>query len=91
MGAAVSLSTELRPELALFHEGPSRILVSTAAAESVETIARKHGIECVRLGATMKERLQIDHDSVTWIDCRVGRLRDVWENALENLLTLQHV
>jgi hypothetical protein len=47
------------------------------------------------LGVTMKERLQISNGSVThaatqaetWIDCRVERLREVWENALENLLS----
>ena len=30
MGAAIEISTDLRPEFALFHEGPSRVLVSTA-------------------------------------------------------------
>jgi phosphoribosylformylglycinamidine synthase len=81
----------MRPEFALFHEGPSRILISTAQPEAVETIARENNIECVRLGVTMKEKLQISNSSATtaspWIDCRVERLREVWENALENLLS----
>jgi phosphoribosylformylglycinamidine synthase len=86
IGASIALHTGLRPEFALFHEAPSRILVSTGNPEAVEAIARKNNIECVRLGVTMKERLQIGNDSVPWIDCRVERLREVWENALENLL-----
>jgi len=86
-GASISLATELRPEFALFHEGPSRILLSTSAPEAVDKIARDNNIEVLRLGVTMKERLQIDHNSETWIDCRVERLREVWENALENLLS----
>jgi phosphoribosylformylglycinamidine synthase len=80
----------MRPEFALFHEGPSRILLSTARPEAVEKIARENNIECLRLGVTMKERLQIGNGSETssgmWIDCRVDRLREVWENALESLL-----
>jgi phosphoribosylformylglycinamidine synthase len=82
IGASISLDTEMRPEFALFHEGPSRILVSTSAPEAVEKIARDHNIECLRLGVTMKEKLQISNASVsgltaTWIDCRVERLREV--------------
>jgi hypothetical protein len=57
----------------------------------VEKIARDHNIECLRLGVTMKEKLQISNGSATpaetWIDCRVESLREVWENALENLLS----
>jgi phosphoribosylformylglycinamidine synthase len=91
VGASLSLNTQLRPEFALFHEGPSRILISTSKPEAVERIARDNNIECLRLGVTMKERLQIGNGSITsaetWIDCRVERLREVWENALENLLS----
>jgi phosphoribosylformylglycinamidine (FGAM) synthase-like enzyme len=91
IGAAIELSTALPPELALFHEGPSRILVSTVTPEAVERIARNHGVEAVRIGVTMKERLRVDNGSVTWIDCPVNRLREVWESALENHLAPQHV
>ena len=53
MGAAIEIATDLRPELALFHEGPSRILVSTAVPEAVEEIAREHKVEALRIGVTM--------------------------------------
>ncbi|HEX5430917.1 MAG TPA: phosphoribosylformylglycinamidine synthase subunit PurL [Bryobacteraceae bacterium] len=91
IGAQIALDTELRPEFALFHEGPSRILVSTAQPEAVEKIAREHRVACERIGDTMKERLQIDCRSVTWLDSPVDRLREVWENALEGLLAPVHV
>jgi len=84
VGAAIDLSTDLKPELTLFHEGPSRVLVSTAAPEEVERIARVHGVEALRVGVTMKERLRIRNGSITWIDCGVGPLRQVWETALES-------
>jgi phosphoribosylformylglycinamidine synthase len=86
IGAHVSLDGDLRSEFALFHEGPSRILVSSAQPEGAEEIARRHGVACVRVGATMKERLRIDHHSATWVDSPVDRLREVSENALEELL-----
>ena len=90
LGAHVSFVAALRPELALFHEGPSRILISTASPEAVEKIADKNNIECLRLGVTMKERLRIDYGSKTVVDCPVSRLREVWESALEDLLSPVH-
>jgi phosphoribosylformylglycinamidine synthase len=93
IGALISIESELRPEYLFFHEGPSRILISTTSPEAIETIAIKNNIECVRLGVTMKERLQIDVnielDAV--IGCEVSELREVWENALEGLLGPVHV
>jgi phosphoribosylformylglycinamidine synthase len=91
MGADVSLTTGLRPEFALFHEGPSRILISTSLPDSVEKIAQKHNVGCLRIGVTMRERLRISSSGDTWIDCRVDRLREVWESALQNLLAPVHV
>ena len=91
IGAHVALDgkpidSDLRSEFALFHEGPSRILVSSALPEAVEDIARRHGVACLRIGATMKGRLRIDHHSATWVDSPVDRLREVWEKALEEML-----
>jgi phosphoribosylformylglycinamidine synthase len=91
IGAAIDLATDLRPEFALFHEGPSRILVSTARPEAVEAVARNNGIECPRIGVTMKERLRIGNATAVWIDSPVDRLVKAWEEALETLLEPAHV
>ncbi|HWZ32231.1 MAG TPA: phosphoribosylformylglycinamidine synthase subunit PurL [Bryobacteraceae bacterium] len=91
MGASIEVSTDLQPELALFHEAPSRVLVSTAAPKEIERIARDHGVEVQRIGVTMKEQLRISNGSMTWIDCPVQQLRDVWENALSEKLAAVHV
>jgi phosphoribosylformylglycinamidine synthase len=90
-GASVALHTDLRPELALFHEGPSRVVVSTAAPEAVEQIAERHGVACLRLGTTEKRRLRIENDSRMLIDLDVNKIREVWENALEEKLAPAHV
>ena len=102
MGAKIHLATDLQPELGLFHEGPSRVLLSTADQEAVQEIVKKHGVICLNIGVTMKERLWVDNErfrlgsgTVTekevWIDQPVAKLREVWETALENQLALAHV
>ena len=86
VGAAVELSSDLRPEFLLFHEGPSRILISTAAPEEVARIAARHGIEAPLIGATIKEGLKILNRGKLLLDCAVRDLRLLWENALERAL-----
>ena len=92
IGAAIEVpSGALRPEIALFHEGPSRILISTDVPEVIEQIARQNNVEVIRIGVTMKERLRIGDGSVTWIDSPVDRLKQVWENAFAEQLAPVHV
>ncbi len=59
MGADVEIAGDGPPEHLLFHEGPSRILVSTASAGRVREIAQAHGVECVALGHTDPAALRI--------------------------------
>ncbi len=86
IGAKVELEWDIRPEFLLFHEGPSRVLVSTHQVEEVKRIALFHGVENPRIGVTMKERLQIRNGPVTLIDCSLDSLRQAWEQALPRLL-----
>ena len=57
IGAEVNLESALAPEFLLFHEGPSRIVVSTSSPQRVEEICRKHSVECVTIGETIAGRL----------------------------------
>jgi len=86
IGAHIKLPSALRPEFALFNEAPSRILISTDQPAAVKKIALDHDVACVEIGVTMKERLRIDQHLDTQVDSPVDRLREVWENALEELL-----
>ena len=86
VGADVILMTDLLPELALFHEGPSRVVISTDAPEAVEKICEENNVPCVRLGLTMNDQLRISHRTGNWIDCRTSQLREVFEGGLERLL-----
>jgi phosphoribosylformylglycinamidine synthase II len=86
VGAALELESDLRSEYLLFHEGPSRILVSTDNADAVQGIARKHGVESPRIGATIEGGVVIRNGGTVLVDCEIGRLKQLWSEALEKML-----
>ncbi len=86
LGAHIQVPTAKRQEFQLFHEGPSRIVLSTSQPENVLSIARKFGVEAVEIGVTMKERLRIDCGSETLLDCDLTELMRPWETSLERTL-----
>ena len=75
VGAELDLESDLRPELLLFHEGPSRILISTAQPEAV----RSHRAEARRGRAAHRRyhggRLDIRNQGAVLVDRDIGRLR----------------
>ena len=86
IGAAVDLDTDAKPEFALFHEGPSRILISTDQPEKIAQIAHRIDVEAPVIGVTIEGRLRIANRSATFVDCEVETLRQPWDGALEHLL-----
>ncbi len=86
IGADVQLDSNLPPELLLFHEGPSRILVSTSEPERVLTAAKEKSIEALPIGVTLKSRVKIGNRDRVLIDSRVGELKDLWDGSLQQLL-----
>jgi phosphoribosylformylglycinamidine synthase subunit PurL len=58
-GASLELSSTMRPEFLLFHEAPSRVLISTAEPEKVAAIAASHGVEALKVGVTIEKGLEI--------------------------------
>jgi phosphoribosylformylglycinamidine synthase len=86
IGARIQIPAQSRPELALFHEGPSRILVSTSQPENVLAIAARNAVEALRIGVTMKERLRIDCGSDHLVDCDLAELKQPWETSLQRML-----
>ncbi len=85
-GATVNLMSELRPEFLLFHEAPSRVLISTEKPDEVISIAAGHGVEAVVIGETSEGRLRIRNRGEALVDCEVARLRGAWAGALEKAL-----
>jgi phosphoribosylformylglycinamidine synthase len=82
VGARVELQSTMRPEFLLFHEGPSRIVVSTEHPDRVEEIARVHRVEAPRIGDTIEVGLEVRG----LLNCDTGRLKELWEGALEKAL-----
>jgi phosphoribosylformylglycinamidine synthase II len=85
-GADVSLNSELEPALLLFHEGPSRVLVSTADTRKVFDAATRNNIQAVEIGVTLESRVIIRNRNQVLVDSRVDELSEVWNTALEHLL-----
>jgi phosphoribosylformylglycinamidine synthase subunit PurL len=86
VGAEIELDCEPWPELLLFHEGPSRVLISTAEPQRVTEIAARHGVEAPRVGATIIEGIAIRNRGSELVRARIESLRNIFETALESKL-----
>jgi phosphoribosylformylglycinamidine synthase len=86
VGASVDLAIDMRPELLLFHEGPSRVLLSTERAGDIAAIASKHGVEALVIGETAPGRLTIRKSGEALVDCDLEGLHAAWQGALEKAL-----
>ncbi len=86
MGVDVNLDSYLSPEILLFHEAPSRILLSTSSPERILAAAREKGVEAVTIGVTLKSRVLIRNREQVLVDSRVDELEDLWANSFEALL-----
>ncbi|MFN0165874.1 MAG: phosphoribosylformylglycinamidine synthase subunit PurL [Bryobacteraceae bacterium] len=91
VGADIDLDSDLRPEFLLFHEAPSRVLVSTAEPDRVIETARKHGIEAISIGRTQPDRLLIRNRGRVLVDGDVTRLKQGWQGSLEAMLHPEQV
>ena len=88
MGAQVDLDSDLDPTLLLFHEGPSRVLVSTSQPEAVLAMARKNSVEAVDIGVTLKSRVLVRNRTETYLASSIEELKSVWSSGLTHLLHL---
>jgi phosphoribosylformylglycinamidine synthase subunit PurL len=86
IGADIRLDSDLRAEMLLFHEGPSRILVATENPENVLAAARGNAIHATVIGATLEARVTIRNRNEILVDSTVKDLKGLWVHALEHLL-----
>ena len=86
IGACVYVDEEGSLPIALFHEGPSRILISTSEPKRAQQIASTHGVDATQIGVTIKDRLQVINHGTMLIDGEVQALKRAWEGALEHVL-----
>jgi phosphoribosylformylglycinamidine synthase len=83
IGAQVDLASDLRPEILLFHEAPSRILISTADPKKIEEIAGQHGVEAPVIGRTIENGLELRQRTQTLGSWDIATLRSAYERSLE--------
>ncbi len=86
VGAELDLDSGMRGEHLLFHEGPSRILISTDGPDEAAAVARRHGVEATRAGVTIEGVVVIRQRGKTLIEREVSRLREIWAGSLEKML-----
>ncbi len=86
VGADVELKTDLRPEFALFHEGPSRVLFTTSNVAEISAIAERHQVPVVVLGKTTAGTLKIVLNGTEVVHVGVDKLYHTWDRALEESL-----
>jgi phosphoribosylformylglycinamidine synthase len=86
MGATIEVPRSSRPELLLFGESPSRILISTSNAERIREIATRYNVLCPVIGSTIKVRLQIGDGTEMLIDIPAIDLKQASEQTLPRLV-----
>jgi phosphoribosylformylglycinamidine synthase len=84
LGARVEWTPNLRPDLALFSESQSRILLSAKPenAEKLAALLKEQGVPAARLGTVGGDRLTIKIAGHTAVDAPVEELRRVWKEAI---------
>ncbi|WP_442870444.1 phosphoribosylformylglycinamidine synthase subunit PurL [Aneurinibacillus sp. Ricciae_BoGa-3] len=88
VGAEITLSTNLRPDIYLFSESQSRILLTIPAnlANQLTEMAKSQGIFIVELGAVGKEQLIIRVNGAEIIQQPVTILEKVWKTAIPKVM-----
>ena len=84
VGARVDLDSDLPSHRMLFHEAPSRVLLSTAHPEKVAVIAARHGIDAPVVGVTIVSEVGVSQRGKKLIQCGIGTLKEAYEQALES-------
>lgn len=88
IGATLSLDTQLRPDVALFSESQSRVLLSAAPehAASVLQLAQEFGVAAQEIGKTGGDRLVVTVKGKEAINAPVAELHAAWKDAIPCLI-----
>ena len=75
----------LRPDVLLFSESPSRMIVTTRDEARLRAAAHRHGVPCARLGVVGGDRLTLLSGTRVLADVAVAELHRAFM-SLETLL-----
>jgi len=90
----------MRPDIALFSESQSRILLSVSPekVEQLEASMQEKGVPCFRIGQVLSAEISATADSAAaknfeialnsapLIQAELGNLRDLWQNAIGRVM-----
>lgn len=84
LGAAVEWAPGLRPDLALFSESQSRVLLSAKPADADKLAAyfAAAGVKAERIGTVGGDRLTVDIAGHRAVDASLEELHETWKNAI---------
>jgi len=82
-GAIIKYNCTSRPELELFGEGPSRVLVSVSPelGERVKSIATESGIPVEEIGIVQGDLLQITSGSDSLIEMKIALMERAYREV----------
>ncbi|MBI4411351.1 MAG: phosphoribosylformylglycinamidine synthase subunit PurL [Deltaproteobacteria bacterium] len=85
LGVRIVLKSSHRPDLLLFGESQSRVIVSVRSSNEgvVCDLAKSHGVPCMPLGAVGGRRFFIGSEKEQWIDCDIKTVKEWWERGFE--------
>lgn len=91
VGAAIRLRTSQRSDHALFHEAPSRVLLSVTPddLDAVLAASEAMGVESLILGETGGSELSVLLNGQSALRTPLDELHALWDSAFENLLEAQ--
>src|SRR5690606_27284183 len=84
LGAEVALETDLRPDIALFSESQSRVILSVRPEHAEEVLRhfRAKGVPAAGIGTVKGTNLAVRINGNLAIDVPVERLTRVWKDAI---------
>ena len=85
LGGSFDLPEGQRPDVMLFSESASRMVVTTRDEAALTAMARRHSVPAFRLGPVGGDRLTLREGATTLVDLPVARLHEAWM-SLETLL-----
>jgi phosphoribosylformylglycinamidine synthase len=78
LGGRFDLPGSLRPDVLLFAESPTRMVVTTRDEARLRAAAHRHGVPCARLGTVGGDRLALLSGSRVLAEAPVARLHSAW-------------
>ncbi|MFM1654311.1 phosphoribosylformylglycinamidine synthase subunit PurL [Brevibacillus sp. B_LB10_24] len=88
LGAEITVETELRPDVALFSESQSRIVVSASPehAAAILAMAEKYGVPAKEIGKIGGERFVLKVNARDAVDAPLAELKAAWKDAIPCLI-----